>query len=188
MNKRELQKIRKWERQGRSSPPPHIIKQITIKEYQKKYKYDLLIETGTFLGSMVEAQKGNFKKIISIELGINLFKQARKKFINDKNVTIIQGDSGDILSELNINEPAIFWLDGHYSGGITAMGDKECPIIEELDAILNKQFNHILLIDDAIYYTGKNSYPTIKELIKYIKNKNKNYKINIKNDIIRCVI
>jgi hypothetical protein len=37
----------------------------------------------------------------------------------------------------DLNEPAIFWLDGHYSSGITAKGDKICPIFEELDSIFN---------------------------------------------------
>ena len=57
---------------------------------------------------------------------------------------IVQGDSGKVLSEilLEINEPAIFWLDGHYTAGITARGVKECPIFEELDCIFNtKELN-----------------------------------------------
>lgn len=74
---------------------------------------------------MVEAQKTRFKKIISIELGVDLFVKAKKGFKNDKNVVIIQGDSREMLPKIlkDINKPAIFWLDGHYSAGITAKGD-----------------------------------------------------------------
>jgi hypothetical protein len=87
-----------------------------------------------------------------------------------------------------INEPAIFWLDGHYSAGITAKGDKECPIFEELNAILNKnEFNHILLIDDARCFIGEGDYPTIEELTNYVKTKDKSYQVVVEHDIIRFV-
>jgi len=37
------------------------------------------VETGTYLGDMIEAQKTRFKKIISIEIEIGLFEKAQKK-------------------------------------------------------------------------------------------------------------
>jgi hypothetical protein len=170
---------------------PHSVKQSTIKEYQQKYGYTTLVETGTYKGDMVEAQKTIFDKIISIELGFDLFEKAKERFKYDKNVIIVQGDSGKVLPLIlkEINEPVIFWLDGHYSGGITAKGDKKCPILEELDAILNdKRFNHILLIDDARCFIGDGDYPTIKKLTEYIRSKNDQYQVEVKHDIIRCVI
>jgi hypothetical protein len=149
------------------------------------------VETGTYRGDMVEAQKTRFKKIISIELGVDLFEKAKERFHHDKNVIIVQGDSGKVLPIIlkDINEPALFWLDGHYSGGITAKGDKECPIFEELNAILNtKSFNHILLIDDARCFIGDGDYPTIKKLTEFIRSKNDKYQVEVKHDIIRYVI
>jgi len=80
-----------------------------------------------------------------------------------------------VLPEIleKINKPAIFWLDGHYSEGISVKGDKKCPIIEELDAIFNnKKLNHIILIDDARCIIVKGDYPTIEKLTEYIKSKN----------------
>lgn len=115
----------------------------------------------------------------------------KQYFNKDKNVTIIQGDSGKVLTKLllDINEPAIFWLDGHYSAGSTAKGEKECPIFEELDAILqSKKFNHILLIDDARCFIGEGDYPSIDQLTAYITGKNENYQVEVKNDIIRYII
>jgi len=164
---------------------------MTIAEYRDKYGYGILVETGTFMGDMVEAQKRRFRKILSIELGVDLFNEATRRFKNDKNVTIVQGDSGKVLPKilLEINEPAIFWLDGHYSAGVTAKGEKECPIFEELDAIFNsKRFNHILLIDDARLFIGERDYPTVPQLTEYIKSKNEKYQVEVKNDIIRFVV
>ncbi len=182
-------KLAKWQRNGYPIPPPHIVKQNTISEYQKEYGCGVLIETGTFLGDMVEAQKARFEQIISIELSNELFHKARKRFLKDLNVKILQGDSGKVLLKLagKIDEPCVFWLDGHYSGGKTAKGDKNCPIYEELDAIFKtKKLNHILLIDDARKFNGKDGYPSFEELSEYIRSKNRNYQIVVKQDIIRC--
>ncbi len=187
----EKKQFNDWQKSGCPVPPPHLVKQLAIGEYQQKYGYEILVETGTYLGQMVEAQKTRFKKIFSIELGADLFEKARKKFKDDSHIILVQGDSGKMLPKIlgDIHEPAIFWLDGHYSEGITAKGDKECPIFEEVDAILNDQlFNHILLIDDARCFNGKGDYPTIEKLTEYIRGKNEKYHVEIKNDIIRYVI
>jgi hypothetical protein len=183
--------LEKWKANGYPTPPPHIVKQIAIAEYQEKYHHTILVETGTFRGDMIEAQKKRFKKIISIELAEHLFEKAKRRFKNDKNVILVQGDSGKVLSNVmkEVNEPAIFWLDGHYSAGVTAKGDTECPIFGELDAIFNgKSLNHILLIDDARLFKGKDDYPTIDKVTAYIQNKNSRYQVEVKHDIIRYVV
>jgi len=189
--RRERIKYQQWHKDGCPVPPPHMVKQMAIKEYRDKYGYEILVETGTFLGDMVEAQKKIFRKIYSIELGVDLFNEAVRRFRRDKNVIIVQGDSGKVLPKIlsEIDSPAIFWLDGHYSAGITAKGDKECPIYEELDAIFDdKQFNHIILIDDARCFIGQGDYPTIAQLTEYVKGKNDKYQVEVRDDIIRYVI
>lgn len=188
MDKKQL---RAWQKNGCPVPPPHIVKQITIAAYQQKFGYTTFVETGTFMGDMVQAQKKNFKQIISIELGNELYKKAKKRFINDTNVSIVLGDSGKMLPSIlkDINNPAIFWLDGHYSEGITAKGSTDCPIFEELDAILdNKRMNHILLIDDARCFNGISDYPSIEKISTYISSKNVAFKVEVKDDTIRYVL
>lgn len=184
-------RIKAWKKIGCPIPPPDSLKQFVVENYQKNFGYTILVETGTYLGDMVEAQKSNFKKIYSIELGIDLFEKAKKRFESDKNVKILLGDSGYVLPGVlkEIDEPVIFWLDGHYSGGFTAKGEKECPIFEELDAIFNeKKHDHVLLIDDARCFNGFGDYPSMKKLSEYILNKNDKYKITFETDIIRCVL
>ena len=183
--------IKDWEEAGKRVPPPHLIKQLAISNLNEQLNYNLFIETGTFYGDMVEAQKTKFSQIFSIELGEQLFLNATTRFKHDKNVTILQGDSGDVLIELcaKIDEPAIFWLDGHYSEGITAKGNKICPIYEELSAIFNSKYlAHILLIDDARLFVGENDYPTISEVSEFIKKHKPEAKINCENDIIYVFI
>lgn len=183
--------IKDWEAAGKPVPPPHLVKQEVISSLKNIYQYELFIETGTYLGEMVDAQKNNFKKIYSIELGEDLFRDAVKKFQHQKNITILHGDSGDVLVKLSslINEPAIFWLDGHYSAGITAKGSKDCPIYEELTAIFgSKPIDHILLIDDARLFIGEDDYPTIAELTDFVKQYRPLSKINVEDDIIKVFL
>lgn len=191
-NKKEEIDLKIWLKNGCLPPTPHLIKQNTIREYQKKSGYSILVETGTYLGDMVDAQKEIFEKIISVELGFELFEKAKKRFKKFKNITIVHGDSGKVLPEIlkeYVDGPAIFWLDGHYSEGITSKGEKECPIYEELTAIFNsKKFNHIILIDDARYFNGNGDFPTIEFLIEFVKAKNEKYNFEIKNDIVQFVI
>jgi len=185
--------FKEWEKNGYGYPVPphHIIKEITVAEYQKKYGYNILIETGTCFGDMVEAQKNNFKKIYSIELDKILYEKAKNRFKDLLNISIINGDSGKILSNIisELKEPSLFWLDAHYSGGFTAKGDKNCPIFEELDAIFESELNgHAILIDDARLFVGKNDYPKIDYLTEYFRKKNKNYIFTVKDDILRFEI
>ena len=177
-----------WYLSGRPNPVPHLVKISVINYYKEKYKINVLVETGTYLGDMVKAQLNNFSRIYSVELSLELWKKAAKRFKNDKHVRIIQGDSGKCLWELvpEINERAIFWLDGHYSAGATAKGDKDCPIIEELGAIFTTGINHILLIDDARLFVGVDDYPTINELTSFILSHFTKSIITIDSDII-CV-
>jgi hypothetical protein len=179
-----------WKRKGCPVPPPHQVKQMVIEEYQKRYSCSVLVETGIYLGDMVEAQGNNFKRIISIELDQHLYERAKHKFRKKSHITIYQGDSSKILPQImpTITESALFWLDGHYSAGFTAKGDKETPIYEELEVIFqDSTHDHILLVDDARLFTGQSDYQTIEELSDFIRGKNKDYIIEVKDDIIRAV-
>jgi len=176
-----------WQRNGKPLPPPHIVKQRTIEAHQKESGFSVLVETGTFLGDMVEAERRNFDKIYSIELSEVLWEKAVERFRVHKKIQILKGDSGMVLRSLvpQIKTPAIFWLDGHYSEGMTARGEKDCPIIEELAAIFLSDLNHILLIDDARCFTGEGHYPSVRELSELITSKRPSARIHVEDDIIR---
>ena len=186
--RRDLEARRAWERQGRPSPPPHIVKEELIKDYAKTFNTQILIETGTYLGDMVHAMKKSFSRIISFELDHNLATQAQQRFANDHHIQIVEGDSGKLLGEYlsTINEPCLFWLDGHYSGGITAKGALETPIKNELTEILSHRVDgHVILIDDARCFTGENDYPTLDELKSFVAERKPNHKFSLEHDVIR---
>jgi hypothetical protein len=185
----EAEQLAAWEREGKPFPPPHIIKQKAITYYREKYNPGILVETGTYLGDMVEIQKKNFRQVYSIELSTKLHKRALKRFNGQPGITLLQGDSGVQLKKLvpQLKEPALFWLDGHYSGGMTAKGDKDCPVREELAAILPDQQKHIILIDDARLFNGTHDYPTMDELQTIVEQNGNRYSIETKDDII-CLL
>lgn len=183
--------IREWQETGSPLPPPHQVKQKAIREYAEKYHVGTLVETGTFMGDMVEAQRRNFKEIFSIELSPELWNNAIKRFKTAPEVKILQGNSGVVLHQImaGMDSPALFWLDGHFSAGITARGDKDCPIYEELEAIFSySKQDHIILVDDARLFVGVGDYPTIEALTDYIQKKDPRYQIQIKDDIIRATV
>lgn len=170
-------------------PIPHVIKQNNIRKYRDAYRFQVFVETGTYLGDMVEAQKGRFRQIISIELGKDLHQKALRRFESDPQVTLLQGDSGVLLKEVikNLDEPALFWLDGHFSSGITAKSDKNTPVVEELKAILSSSINHGILIDDARLFSGHDDYPSIDELCFLVKEYAPRRKVEVADDIIRIM-
>lgn len=181
--------IRQWKNNGSPEPSPHAHKQETIKAYARQFNLNTLVETGTYLGDMMVAQAQNFRRLYSIELSDELAKRAQIRLSKYKHITILQGDSGKVLHELmpTFNEPCLLWLDGHYSAGITAKGEKECPVFEELDAIMHHPQHHIVLIDDARLFIGKNDYPTLEELMEYVKRAPKKYVMSVSEDIIRII-
>lgn len=171
-------------------PTLHIVKQNNIRKLQKDHGLTTFVETGTFMGDMVEAQRTYFKKLYSIELGKDLYNQAVARFNKYPHIKIIHGDSGVILNDLlrEIHEPALFWLDGHYSAGITAKGDKNTPIMEELRTILSQKYDHVILIDDARLFIGEGDYPTIDEISSFVLGQDPRRMISVADDIIRILI
>lgn len=158
----------------------------SIMEYKKIYGPRIFIETGTYEGDMVNRMKDRFEKIYSIELGDKLYKKAVRRFARYTHIKILNGDSAVVLPKLltEINEPALFWLDAHYSTGKTVCGDICSPIEKELKGILNHKINrHIIIIDDARCFIGKDGYPKRDTLEKLVRSYS--YEIDMQKDNFR---
>lgn len=179
-------KAAQWFLKGKSVPPPHLIKQKAILKNAQRYKTRIMVETGTLLGDMVEAMKNHFDQIYSIEISPELARKAKQRFADNSRISIIENDSAVALKSLvpEIREPALFWLDGHYSGGSTGKGDKDTPIMEELATIYASDIPHIVLIDDARCFGSEKDYPSHNELSAYIKSLRPNASISVTNDCI----
>jgi hypothetical protein len=179
---------RQWNQYGPQSPMLREDKQKTILGYAERFHLPVFIETGTYQGDMVNAAKDAFQMIYSIELDQALFERARERFSGDEHIAILQGDSAQVLPEIleKITQPALFWLDGHYSGGETALGNLQTPVLAELKHILQHPVpGHVILIDDARCFVGVGDYPTLGALKKFIDTLKPGLQFEVQHDIIR---
>lgn len=115
-------------------------------------KSRIYIETGTYRGDNLRKVIGQFDSCISIELDKDWYDFNDKYFSVYKNVTLIYGDSSEKLKsiKLNINDCVTIFLDAHFSGPTTARGNKDSPLLKELE-VLKAQLtkNVVIIIDDA---------------------------------------
>lgn len=180
--------IRGWEQKGRPLPGPGHFKQTVLSSYRQKFGLTTLVETGTFAGDTPAALKTEFERIYSVELNPELVRRVRDRFQGEPHITILQGDSADRLPEIlaAVHEPILFWLDSHYSGGVTALGDRITPILDELETILAHPVQgHVLLIDDARDFRHDKGHPSLDELQAFIAARRPELQFAMDDDIIR---
>ena len=108
------------------------------------------IETGTYLGNGIKSVFDDYNYVHSIELSEKWYEYNKEQFKYSDNIKLYLGDSKKILPELldNIHEPVTVYLDAHYSGGSTAFGDEETPLLFELEILKNRIYDDIIIIDD----------------------------------------
>lgn len=173
-----------WPRPPMTNAQKHAV----IKSYSGRHPKTVFIESGTFRGDTVAAMRPYFDRLISIELFDDLHKAAAVRFADDAAVTIIKGDSGKVMPEIlrELDSPAVFWLDGHFSGDGTALAeDTQCPIIAELAAIAAR--NHksdIILIDDARLFGWRVGYPKITRMKDITAKDFPHHVLHIQEDIL----
>jgi hypothetical protein len=185
---RSRRELDAWVAAGSAGAPPHRVKQGVVRSYGKRFGLQTLVETGTYLGSMVHAMRSDFRRIHSIEVSVALAEMAQRRFAHTSHVTVHQGDSTHVLPEILqvLDGPALFWLDGHYSGGITSMGAKETPIVEEVAAIFqHREKGHVILVDDARCFGTLPDYPTLAAFRSLIAEARPDLGFEVEHDIIR---
>lgn len=176
-----------WALNGSPIPAPHPVKVLILAHLFGMSRYCRFIETGTLMGNTsgpISLLPGI--KVDTIELSPDYFARSRERLKHRPNITQHFGDSTDVLPQIlrDLNEPAIFWLDAHHSGGATARGNKSTPISDELEQILAHPIHdHIIAIDDMRAFTGKNDYPSALEVEEYALSNRPDVCFHIKHDI-----
>ncbi|MGA7594557.1 MAG: hypothetical protein WCA64_05105 [Gallionella sp.] len=117
--------------------PPQSVKLAVIRNNIPAPRPRVFVATGTYYGDTVAANKDMYANVISIEVDETLYKKACARFANDNNVRIKHGDCAREMPTIlaTLHEPAVFWLDGDYSGGETGKGEVEDPILISLNQI-----------------------------------------------------
>ncbi len=157
-------------------PPPSARKRQLLHETLCFHRLQVAIETGTFLGDTTAFLADRCHSVITMELDPGLAARARERFHDREEVTVLEGDSGELLKGVlaGVDEPALFWLDGHFSGvheGVqTARGEADTPLRSELETIVAWPYApaSAILIDDARMF-GLPDYPTLDEIREMVR-------------------
>ena len=113
-------------------------------------KYPVFVESGTYKAETILAMEPYFDKLHTIEIYEQFWYDAQTKYTGNK-ICFHYADTEKFMPQLlpQIHENAIFFLDAHWSGVDTGLGEKTVPLYEELRAI-NRFFEGraIIIIDD----------------------------------------
>lgn len=161
-----------WEKRGFEQPSPPFVKRSVL--HRCGIPEATWVETGTFKGDTTEFLRHKAKKVFTIEPDEVLFQHAIRRFKNAPNVNVLNGLSEEILPDLvpRLSGDVCFWLDGHFSEGITHKGPVDTPILRELEVITDN-LKHLkdvcVLIDDVRLFTYRRdaTYPPLDRIVKW---------------------
>jgi hypothetical protein len=191
-----------WHISSRPVPPPAIVKHIIISSVALLCSSHILVETGTYTGMTTHSMSTLFERLLTLEASKDLFVLAKRRFARKAHITCIHEKSlakvhNNILNEMSVLYPEdpskarlLFWLDAHYSGGITSMEGGLCPLLQEVLYITEVHPTSALIIDDLRLILSKEAgYPSIDDLTCLLKKTHRLSKVSdtiiaIPNDLI----
>ncbi len=179
---------REWILRQYASPSPAHIKRAVL--LRLGAPDGVWVETGTFMGDTALLLADQAKEVYTIEPDRALFEQAKARLQGSQKIHVIHGLSEDVFPTLlpALSGTVNFWLDGHYSGGITHQGPTDCPVREELRNIehnLSHFSNVTVLIDDIRCFDPSIpayvDYPDVNYLVDWARKNNLHW--HIEHDI-----
>ena len=152
-----------WRSRNYAAPYPNSVKRRTIQ--RNAIAEGIFVETGTYLGDTTAFSRRFSARVISIEPDVPLYRRAAKRFAGDPGIELINATSEAAFPDLlaALSGSITFWLDGHYSGGITHQGPTTTPIAFELKIIaanLDRFSNCVVMVDDLRCFGNDDGYPT----------------------------
>ena len=144
---------------------------------KENFKSDVFIETGTYYGNTTMWASKHFEKVHTIEFSEQIYQVTSKKYAHVDNINFHFGDTrillAEILKGLENSSKVILWLDAHWSSGETYGENDNCPLIKELEIIIQSKRNACILIDDARLFLAPpplpnnyHQYPGIQDIVK----------------------
>ena len=170
----ELSALQAWASRDWEAPSPDFVKRQVL--LRNGWPNATWVETGTFMGQTTALLAQHAAQVVSIEPEPTLCAKAKERFAAQANVHIVHGLSEAVFPKLlpMINGAVNFWLDGHYSAGVTHKGPIDTPIRQELaaiDAQLSRWGAVCICIDDLRLCTSTDpqfdAYPPLEELVAW---------------------
>lgn len=156
---------------------PHEVKEFIVTSYGEEYGLDVLVETGTCHGHMIEAVAESFSEIHTIEMFRPLYESALGRLMHLDHVHLYLGDSAIVLEQVvpTLDRATLFFLDAHYSGAGTGRGAVDTPIVRELEILSGSPHPNVIIIDDARLFAGEAfhteefvDYPAIEWIAEFV--------------------
>lgn len=121
-----------------------------------------IVEIGSFKGITTRRLSYLFDRVISVEIDPVLHGIAQQRCGGRTNIELLLGDGSQLLGGIAGNiEKAVLYLDGHYSGGQTGMGDEPEPVLRELDLVADNldRFSAVI-VDDFRLFGVEQGWPS----------------------------
>ncbi len=153
------------------------------------------IETGTYRGGGTRRLAAVFPRVVTVEVSEELARSASETLGPLPGVEVRQGSSQDVLPALvDRAQPTLYWLDGHWSGGVTGGEEDECPVLAELVAIASGHADDCILIDDARLFLAPPppphdpaKWPDIAALVDALARAKPGHRVLIAHDLVIAV-
>lgn len=155
------------------------------------------VETGTYRGDSAALLAEHFGRVWTVELSEPLWRVASERHASVRNIEFVHGPSEEVLGRIAaaLAAPALYWLDGHWSGDVTAGEENECPVLAEIDAIdASKTADRSpILIDDARFFAApppaphrREQWPPLMEVFDALRKHEDRY-VTVLEDVIIAV-
>ncbi len=117
---------------------------------RRKWRINFFVETGTAYGDTAELAAIIFDQVWSCDIDPTLIEHARNRLSEYTSIVDLAVESSlDFLRRIKpqVSQPVMYWLDAHWCGG-PIKPTKECPLIDEIEAIGSLNTHSVLVIDD----------------------------------------
>lgn len=138
----------------------------TARQLQAQYNLDTFFETGIWYANSTAWAAEYFERVYTVDLDPYLVMRARRRFLRQPHVKVMEGTSVAALEKVapHLPKSTLFYLDAHYIKDKQSMGDpNHTPLLEELRLALPT--GGVVLIDDARLIVERDSdypyYPTL---------------------------
>jgi hypothetical protein len=134
----------------------------------------VLIETGTYRGVTTRRCLPHFNRVFTIELDRSLAQAAQQSLARYAKCEVIEGDAAKEVPKLcersDIGSDILFFLDGHFSGGDTALGEQTEPALDIIHAIAKrKERMAAMIVDDFREFGTRSGWPAKSQLVHAIE-------------------
>jgi protein-L-isoaspartate O-methyltransferase len=184
--KNRIDTLRNWDA-GYAIPPTARAKQRFLGRLAQEGGHRVFIESGTLFGDTTQYMLRHCELVTTVELEPTLYERAARRFEGNPAVTVIHGDALDEIPQLVAASPhpPLVWLDGHHSGGGTAVGAVVEPAVEILRALTGVARGTTLVVDDLRMF-GMGDMPTLLELVDAASRVAQSVQVGPDNLVIRA--